>query len=275
MIRMRISYDTRSTNALRNVATLDTVYNMVAPENATFQRRLAGPFVRVAAWWLDEAIIFVWLVLSSFGLGITLDRFEHALELLGLGSSYTIFITLFLLNVFFCFWFWNATFEALCNGRTPGKAAFGLRAISISGRKITWEQALIRNFLRLADFMLGPLVIPVMCSNNRMARLGDLAAGTLVVNDRLRKKAGANILLDNAKINEVASRIPDDFVVPETMFKALSLYVSRRLEISVARRYEIAAPLAGVLARRAKYPFRVDPDAFLCALWKKMTGDAA
>ncbi len=49
----------------RTVEPLDTIYNVVAPENVAFQYRLAGPFLRAFAWTIDMTIIFCWLLGST------------------------------------------------------------------------------------------------------------------------------------------------------------------------------------------------------------------
>ena len=257
----------------RTVEPLDTIYDVVAPENVAFQYRLAGPFLRAFAWMIDMTIIFCWLLGSTifaaylfFEASRTFDvDFDEILE--------TFFYVFAIINGLFCLWFWNATFEAFCRGRTPGKAICGLRSVSLSGRPLTIGQALLRNILRYADLMLGPFLLLIMGSNNRMARLGDLAAGTLVVNERLQKKATPAIVFNEEKVLTIQSRIPDEFTMTPRIHKALSLYVARRLEISPLRLYEIASPMGALLARQSHFPYRVDPDAFLCALWQRTTGD--
>ena len=263
-----------STSATKRIVEpLDTIYDVVAPENVAFQYRLAGPFLRAFAWTIDMTIIFCWLLGSTifaaylfFG---PFRAFSDELE----DVILTVFYVFAILNGLFCLWFWNATFEAFCRGRTPGKAICGLRSVSISGRPLTVGQALLRNILRYADLMLGPFLLLIMGSNNRMARLGDLAAGTLVVNERLQKKATPAIVFNEEKILTIQSRVPDEFTMTPRIHKALSLYVARRLEISPLRLYEIASPMAALLARQSRFPYRVDPDAFLCALWQRTTGD--
>jgi uncharacterized RDD family membrane protein YckC len=253
---------------------LDTVYDVVAPENASFQYRLAGPFIRAYAWFTDVAIILLWIIFVLITTILLFNSLEDYMNARGERILNAVFVVLMTLNIFYCTWFWNAVFEAFCRGRTPGKAILGLRTVSVSGRPIGFGQAFLRNVLRLADFMLGPFVLLIMGSNDRLARLGDLASGTIVVNERLQKKATPGIVFRDPKIVAVESNIPEDFFISERIHKALQLYVARRLKISPPRRYEIAAPLAGALARQSNFPYRVDPDAFLCALWQRATGDA-
>lgn len=68
-------------------------------------------------------------------------------------------------------------------GQTPGKKALGLRVVDETGGRAAFTKLAIRNLLRVIDFL--PLLygsgILVMLSTGRGQRIGDLAAGTLVV----------------------------------------------------------------------------------------------
>ena len=79
-------------------------------------------------------------------------------------------------------------FEALGAGRTPGKRLLGIRVVMDTGRPVTPAAVGVRTLMRLVDtfFPLAPFV-PGMVAiafhpNNK--RLGDMAAGTVVVRDR-------------------------------------------------------------------------------------------
>jgi uncharacterized RDD family membrane protein YckC len=80
-------------------------------------------------------------------------------------------------------YFWVS--EAMWSGQTLGKKAFRLRAVGDRGEPLTWVQAGIRNVVRIIDFLpygygVGAVV---MFANGKGKRLGDLAAGTIVVKD--------------------------------------------------------------------------------------------
>jgi uncharacterized RDD family membrane protein YckC len=79
-----------------------------------------------------------------------------------------------------------ALFEALWQGQTPGKRVIGLRTIHATGRPITVFEAILRNILRVADQL--PFVYAVgiltMLLTERSQRLGDLAAGSVVVHEQ-------------------------------------------------------------------------------------------
>ncbi|MCF0233433.1 MAG: RDD family protein [Thermoguttaceae bacterium] len=173
-----------------------------------------------------------------------------------------------LLNWLFAFWFWNAAFEAFWNGRTLGKALFHLRVLTVEGRPIGRGQALLRNIIRSADLALGPFVAFILMTNDRMARLGDLAAGTLVVAEDSQVEKRDALVFRDPDILAVASKIPQDFEVSDSLRKALALYVARRARLSPARRLEIAAPLCAALIEKIGLGDRVNPDVFMCALYQ-------
>src|SRR5216684_2943912 len=80
-------------------------------------------------------------------------------------------------------YFWIS--EALFSGQTLGKRAFRLRVVGDRGEPLTWVQAGIRNVIRIVDFLpygYGVGMV-VLFANGRGKRLGDLAAGTIVVKD--------------------------------------------------------------------------------------------
>lgn len=248
---------------------LDATVEIVAPENVAFEYRLAGPFVRASAFAVDAAIIGAEILASFFVAAYFATVFgtggfvEEALQ------------AAFLLNFCAVFWFWNAVFEAFGRGRTLGKAAFGLRVLTTEGRPIGRGQALLRNVLRAADLALGPFLAFLFCANDRMARFGDLAAGTIVVVEKRssKKTAALSTAEERAALERIAAEIPSDFDVSDSLRKALALYVERRTEISPSRRAALAAPLAVALAQKAGFSRPVDPDFFLRALfWRTFEG---
>ena len=78
-------------------------------------------------------------------------------------------------------------FEVRSRGRTPGKRWTGLRVVRAGGQPVTFVPSCVRNVMRLVDIL--PLALrdrdaQRSSSRARNQRLGDLAAGTLVVRDR-------------------------------------------------------------------------------------------
>lgn len=159
------------------------------PEQIALEFPLAGVGSRSMALALDSLIqigiaLALLLVgaLLGFGIGSVITR-------LGGTSGQTAGIWVFAFTVLLMFSAWYgyfAVFEILWRGQTPGKRALGLRVISVSGRPITPLQAILRNLLRLVDqlpalYAIGIISVLVSARNQR---LGDLAAGTVVVREQ-------------------------------------------------------------------------------------------
>jgi hypothetical protein len=80
-------------------------------------------------------------------------------------------------------WFYPVLFEVLARGQTVGKMALGIRVLCEDGTPVGWYQSTVRNFLRFVDFLpvLYGAGLFSMLVQKDFKRLGDLAAGTLVV----------------------------------------------------------------------------------------------
>jgi uncharacterized RDD family membrane protein YckC len=146
---------------------LDTTRRVATPEGIELTLRLAGPVPRALAWAIDLAIRLAVLFAVSM-LASLLGR-------AGMGVV--------LLTAFFVEWLLPAWFEATWNGQTPGKRAMGIAVLNDDGTPLRWPGALTRNLLRAVDFLpvLYGVGLVAMLSNRDFKRLGDLAAGTVVV----------------------------------------------------------------------------------------------
>jgi len=146
---------------------LDTARRVATPEGIELTLRLAGPVPRALAWGVDVAA----RLLVLWALTLLLDGFGW----FGTGVM--------LLAAFFLEWLFPAWCEARWNGATPGKRLLGLLVLNDDGSPVRWPAALTRNLLRAVDFL--PLLyatgLVAMLVNREFKRLGDLAAGTVVV----------------------------------------------------------------------------------------------
>ena len=146
---------------------LDTRYAAETPEGIALWLRPAGVVARFYAYLADLAIRFVvfsvcWLLLVFLGR-------------LGVGLGFVLF---FLLE-----WIYPIVFELSPGAATPGKRMVGLSVVMDTGLPITPAASLTRNLLRAADFLpsLYAFAALSMLLRHDFKRLGDLAAGTLVV----------------------------------------------------------------------------------------------
>jgi uncharacterized RDD family membrane protein YckC len=156
---------------------LDTVRHAETPEGIALALRPAGLVARGQAWLIDFAIrLALFLVAAMIGGALG-----------GIGSAFLL-ISLFLLE-----WGYPVAFELARGGATPGKSAMGLQVVMDSGLPVTPGASMVRNLLRAADFLpffyaagTVALLLRPDCK-----RLGDLAAGTLVVYSRPVRLHGA------------------------------------------------------------------------------------
>jgi len=164
---------------MASAAVLDTLQPVELAEGVEIRLRVAGPILRIGAYLIDFAIRAFVLLLMSIGYSLT-----------GIALGDKVVAGLFLLSWFLLDWFYPIFFEAGKRGATPGKMACGLRVVQLSGTPITFGQAVVRNFMRFIDGlpMFNYLVGLSSCfATRRFQRLGDLAAGTVVVYQRLQQ----------------------------------------------------------------------------------------
>jgi uncharacterized membrane protein SpoIIM required for sporulation/uncharacterized RDD family membrane protein YckC len=157
-------------------------YGVETPEHVEVRLELAGVGSRVAAALLDTILVYLSLLLLIIvGSNVVSDGW------LG-GAARGWFAALTILLLFALIWGYFAAFEALNGGRTPGKQALGIRVVMDTGRPVTGGAAVTRNLVRLLDCYFPFLpVLPallLMFLNKSNKRLGDMAAGTIVVRDR-------------------------------------------------------------------------------------------
>lgn len=151
------------------------------PENVAFGYQVAGIGSRFLASLLDTLLIgllqIIVIVVATLAIN-ALEEFTAAL------STWIIAIFSLILAIFY--WGYYVFFEMLWNGQSPGKRWVGLRVIRTDGTPITLSEALIRNLVRIVDFLPAMYGIGIisMFIDKQSRRLGDLAAGTLVVQDR-------------------------------------------------------------------------------------------
>lgn len=153
-------------------ARADTLQSVELADGVEIQLRVAGPAVRSMAYMTDLLIrVVIYVVVAVGGFWLLPD-------LMGEDMTHG----LFLLFIFFMEWFYNVFFEAGAKGATPGQRSMKLRVMSVTGGPVSLAQAVMRNFLRVVDFMPGLYLTGIVCMlfTKRFQRLGDLVANTVV-----------------------------------------------------------------------------------------------
>ncbi len=258
---------------------LDTTIAVVTPENIAFNYQLAGPFRRFPAFLIDLAI--QWGILGVIALLLLITAIFSA------GTLGPFAVAAFLIALFVVSWFYGASMETYFNGRTVGKWACGIRVIGTEGEPITGKRAILRNLLTVADLApiaaLGEVVegappvfiiptglvgLAVMVCTKRMQRLGDVAAGTMVIIDQRSWELPVS-KVDDPRVPALASFFPADYRVSRTMARTLATYAERRDYLTRQRRQEVARHLTDPLIERFEFRTDIDPDLLMYALYYK------
>jgi uncharacterized RDD family membrane protein YckC len=238
-------------------------YQIATPEAVDISYDVAGIGSRFVAAALDLLIavgLFILVTLGSVGL----------MQLPEPGP--TVGVILLLTLSFLLFWGYFVLFETFWSGQTPGKRITHIRVIKMSGHPIGFLEALIRNLVRFVDFLpsMYALGVVVMFISSRSRRLGDLAAGTLVVKERQRIPASA-LRSPSAPQSQVP---PLGTIDPEEIqwdLRALSApdlqiiddYLARSPRFSPEVRQRVGTEVAEMVAEKIGARRPLDPGPFL------------
>lgn len=166
----------------------DDTLQIDTPENVTFDYDVAG----IGSRFLSALVDTLLMLLLQFIIFGTLYLIVFQQRDLFSESTPAWVTAILSLIAFVFFWGYYIFFEMIWNGQTPGKRMVGLRVIRVDGMPVTAVEVVIRNLVRLIDFLPSAYGVGVitMFVNEKSRRLGDLAAGTVVVHDRSVKTLG-------------------------------------------------------------------------------------
>ena len=218
---------------------------------------VAGIGSRFIAILIDYLIWVAGMIVLSVIAALVLPSI-HAFSKISENWAAAIFIFLF----FLLYWGYFTLFEAFWDGRTPGKRVAKIRVIQRSGRAIGIFESMTRNFIRIFDqfpMIYGVGVICVFCTKQHQ-RLGDLAAGTLVVREQESDApawgdAGSRTFTAEMFSEEAAKIAPQaephhQVNLPTTEIAKLTTSDLEVLEGFFARRLDMSLETRGVLAER-------------------------
>lgn len=242
---------------------LEQEYAIDTPESVTFAYEVAGIGNRFIAALIDTTLLFTSLILLNLVvvvvLGILGDSDFGALDE---APSWTegLMIALYALLNFAIYWGYYILFEWIWNGQTPGKRIVKIRVLRMDGNPAGFVEVLLRNLVRPVDFLPGGYGVGllVMLLNEKSRRLGDYAAGTLVIRelanvslDALAAHPPSNapavdetLLLAFPEIRRLTSA--DYELLQETLARsrqgAIAQHNVQRLAYAVASRLRVPAP---------------------------------
>jgi uncharacterized RDD family membrane protein YckC len=235
--------------------------SVVTPEAVLLDFEVAGLGTRIPALLLDLLIQLVLLLV----LGLVVGGFTAV----GITDAAGIILTA--VGLFLVFLGYPVLSEAFWGGRTVGKAAAGLRVRTVEGAPIRFRHAAIRGALLLIDLYLTWGIagtLSTLCSK-RSQRLGDLAAGTIV----LRERAAATHTSTAFTFFPPPGWEPyteglDVAGVTAEQYGLVRSFLLRADDLSAGARYQLALDLANPLSNvlRHQPPPGVQPEAFLHCL---------
>jgi len=232
---------------------------IVTPEGVVLELRAAGVASRILAKGIDLLIQGLLLFAVSLAGGVVAFSIG--------GTAGTIMIVVL---IFIGFFGYPIVLETWWDGKTVGKNVFRLKVLSTEGGPVTFRHSTIRALLGLIDFWFpapgGLVALAFALSSKRSQRLGDLAAGTIVV--RVPKIKQAPVLFGPAPgVVELGSTIDASrlqahhyTLVREFLLRAHELTLPKRWELSKALAERVAAAIGAVPSRG------VDAEVFLHAV---------
>lgn len=163
---------------------MDEFLSLETPEQIEINydiARLGSRFI--AALW-DTCVLMLIQLMLWFSGALVLGLFEFMDVVNEFWTN--IGIALLILLSFVLFWGYYVIFELVWNGQTLGKRVASIRTVRQDGYPIGFSESAIRNLVRVADFLPGMygFGVVVMFIDKRSRRLGDFAAGTMVIHER-------------------------------------------------------------------------------------------
>jgi len=217
---------------------------IATPEGVELELVLAGLASRFMAEVVDGALILA-LVAALVGLG-ALAGGAAGLVILSLGVGGVL-----LISVAF-----HVAFEVLAGGRTPGKRMVGLRVVMEGGEAIGLRASAVRNLLRLLEgppLSYAPAIVAILATR-RNQRLGDLAAGTLVVREPRGARSARRRGTPSPPARAVRLADWDVSAVTQEELAAIRSFLERRESFSPGARRGLARDLAERLRAKVAGP---------------------
>jgi uncharacterized RDD family membrane protein YckC len=238
------------------------------PESVELEFTLGGIGNRALALLLDYialglSILLFWIAWGIFTVGIV-DAFPNQPKILLYLFAIAILINFFIYVGYFVF------FEVIWQGQTPGKRWAKIRVIRDDGRRIGIQQATLRALLRPVDDILfiGAFLIVL---NPREKRLGDLVAGTIVVQEEFQAVAANFPISESAQ--QLAQKLPEMANLSQLLpddFATIREYLRRRNAMSPTAKSELSSQLTRqvrTIIDSPPLPSGVTPDVFLEAVY--------
>lgn len=219
-------------------------YSISTPENVDLHLELAGMGNRLLAQLLDALVqLAVSLLVIIAALAAACIVFAMGLDSNAKNLAYSVIALVVILLLFFMQGAYFIILEGAWKGQTPGKKLAEIRVIEQNGQPIGWSASLFRNLLRYADnFLVVGMV--VMLIDNKERRLGDLAAGTLVIRERKPDMTDSAIKISPRSSSKPEFASLDVGAVNPVEYDLLTDYLKRRKSLTKQARPMVARQLS-------------------------------
>jgi uncharacterized RDD family membrane protein YckC len=244
------------------------------PESVELEFTLAGIGNRAYALLIDYlalsgiliAFLLLWIIFST--------QLTDLIEILA-GSNKRLWLWLYAILAllgFFIFVGYFVFFETIWQGQTPGKRYVKIRVIRDDGRPVGLQQATLRALLRpFDDFLFFAIGVFLIILNKKEKRLGDLAAGTLVIQEESAVLSATFPLSENTQTvaNQLLTMANLSLLSPED-FAVIREYLQRRGKMTTEAKTELSKKFARQLKEKIdleKAPSGVSADLFIEAVY--------
>jgi uncharacterized membrane protein SpoIIM required for sporulation/uncharacterized RDD family membrane protein YckC len=241
---------------------LEQVVDVETPEQVVLSFTIAGIGSRAAAALIDSVVLVMLFIAATVTVGSAFRALVHHITA---GWTQSIILALWIVFSFAALWGYYVLFEALWDGQTLGKRLIGLRVVRDGGYSIDFAASAVRNIMRLIDvqpigtYFAGLVSIIVSPSGKR---LGDYAAGTIVVRERavIERGTAPAVQPPGGAVVATTTNLTDD------EFALLDRYEQRRESLEPNRAAHFESELAARFRSRAPSTIVTDR-AFLAELY--------
>ena len=238
-------------------------YSVATPENISFSYDVAGIGSRFIAALID----FVIYILAAIALAILRSGIQRYISDATLMATIT---AIYIAFSFLFYWGYYILFELIWAGQSPGKRIARIRVVRLDGTPASPGQIVIRNVGRLVDLFPGFYAVGVitMLLNDQARRLGDFAAGTLVVREATQvslkqvvNETGVVPMLNEraqAEAEAEAATLPVNRLSKEQR-QIVREFLTRRAEMNESLRARLALQIGAAAARQMDFVVPVHP----------------
>jgi len=221
---------------------MERTIDVATGESVAFSYELAGLGSRFFAVFIDLTIQISVVIAVAFGLVWLATILPNAPKSSpGVDKVASAIVgAVFYFALFMLFDGYFILFEWLWEGRTPGKRALGIRVVRDGGFPLDFTSAVIRNVIRIVEFAFGFYAVSALATllSPQNRRLGDMAAGTIVVRDlryeRARSLGGRELQREDPVVRDLAP----------AQRSLIRSYAERRSVLTLQARTSLAASIA-------------------------------